>query len=120
MHLLLQQRIEISPDVPALPACFAGIALIVLSSHDNHYKLCLRVQAMLAASHAKSCLSHCVLLLQPPTLALPPAFDTQFKLQDGKAVTQELYDTLTAMIEQMNQAIANLSPLKDTITATAA
>ncbi|DBA81022.1 TPA: hypothetical protein ACH3X2_007228 [Trebouxia sp. C0005] len=56
----------------------------------------------------------------PPALALPPAFDTQFKLQDGKAVTQELYDTLTAMIQQMNHAIANLSPLKDTITATAA
>ncbi len=70
------------------------------------------MQAMLAASQAKSCQSHRVLLLQPPTLALPPAFDTQFKLQDGKAVTRELYDTLTAMIKQINQAIANLSPLK--------
>lgn len=80
----------------------------------------MRMQAMLAASQAKSCQSHRVLLLQPPTLALPLAFDTQFKLQDGKAVTRELYDNLTAMIKQMNRAIANLSPLKDTITATAA
>ncbi len=84
------------------------------------HKLRLRMQELLTASQAKSCQSHRVLLLQPPTLALPPAFDTQFKLQDGKAVTQELYDTLTAMIKQMHQAIANLSPLKDTITATAA
>jgi hypothetical protein len=118
--LPLQQSSEISPDVLALPACFEGIALIVLPCHVNLYKLCLGMQAMLAASYAKTCQSHHVLLLQPPTLALPPTFDTQFKLQDGKAVTQELYDTLTAMIKQMNQAIANLSPLKDTITATAA
>ena len=118
-YLPLSQSIEVSPDL-ALPACLVGIALIVLSSHGNLYKLCLGMQAVLAASHDMSCQSHQVLLLQPPTLALPPAFDTQFKLQDGKAVTQELYDTLTAMIKQMNQAIANVSVLKDTITATAA
>jgi len=122
MHLLFAIATQHwdRPDVLALPACFVGIALIVLSSHGNLFKLRWRMQAMLAASQAKSCQSHRVLLLQPPTLALPPAFDTQFKLQDGKAVTRELYDTLTAMIKQMNQAIANLSPLKDTITATAA
>ena len=119
-YLPLSQSIEVSPDVLALPACLVGIALIVLSSHGNLYRLCLGMQAVLAASHDMSCQSHRVLLLQPPTLALPPAFDTQFKLQDGKAVTQELYDTLTAMIKQMNQAIANVSVLKDTITATAA
>jgi len=58
-------------------------------------------------------------LLQPPILTLPPPFD-QLKLQDGKAVTQELYDTLVAMIKQMNEAIAHLSPLTSAATATAA
>lgn len=62
----------------------------------------------------------CSMLMQPPILTLPPAFDPQFKLQDGKAVTQELYDTLTAMIRQMNEAIANLIPLTAAVTAAAA
>ena len=52
-----------------------------------------------------------VLLLQPPTLTLPPPYDPQYKLQDGKSVTQELRETLTAMIKQMNDAISSLLPL---------
>lgn len=59
------------------------------------------------------------LLLQPPTLTLPPPYDPQYKLQDGKLVTQELHGTLTAMIKQMNDAISSLSPLSSGIAAAA-
>lgn len=60
------------------------------------------------------------LLLQPPTLTLPPSYDAQYKLQDGKSVTPELHETLTAMITQMNDAIGSLMPLSSGITAAAA
>ena len=60
------------------------------------------------------------LLLQPPVLTLPPAYDPEFKLQDGKPVTRELYDTLVAMIKQINQAIADLSSLTSAVAAAAA
>lgn len=56
----------------------------------------------------------------PPTLTPPPPYNAQYKLQDGKPVTEELHATLTAMIKQMNDGISSLSPLSSTSTVTAA
>ncbi|KAL3161193.1 hypothetical protein ABBQ38_009560 [Trebouxia sp. C0009 RCD-2024] len=60
------------------------------------------------------------MVITPPAVPLPPPYDPQYKLQDGKPVTQELYDTLTAMFKQMNDAINSLSPLTPAKTAAAA
>lgn len=49
--------------------------------------------------------------LNPPLMTLPPPFQEGLKLQDGKPITRDLYDTLYKMIELMNAGIATLKPL---------
>lgn len=52
-----------------------------------------------------------LLVLQPPKPPMPPAFDPTMKLQDGKPVTKELYQTTVAMLTQINAAIDRLPTL---------
>ena len=49
---------------------------------------------------------------QTPRVPLPPAWEEGWKLQDDRPVSRELYDMLTAMIEQINCAVETLPELK--------
>lgn len=107
---LLSQQQRTSHLYTGLPALY----LFLLSlSYSLSQSICRYVIVL-------SCLVITSLLLQPPAVPLPPPYDPQYKLQDGKPVTQELYDTLTAMFKQMNDAINSLSPLTPAKTAAAA
>lgn len=48
---------------------------------------------------------------QVPRIPLPPPFAEGLQLQDGKAVSRKLYDSLVAEVEQMNRAIELLPKL---------
>ncbi len=50
--------------------------------------------------------------LQTPHIPLPPAYTEGWKLQDDQTVTRELYDTMVAMLQQMNRAVDDLPELQ--------
>ena len=49
--------------------------------------------------------------MQVPRIPLPPPFAEDLQLQDGKAVSRRLYDSLVAEVEQMNRAVDLLTKL---------
>ena len=49
---------------------------------------------------------------QTPRVPLPPAWEEGWKLQDDRPATRELYDTLVAMIGQINRAVDALPELQ--------
>lgn len=49
--------------------------------------------------------------VQVPRIPMPPPFAADLQLQDGKAVSRRLYDSLAAEVEQMNRAVDLLTKL---------
>lgn len=50
--------------------------------------------------------------MQTPHVPLPPAYTEGWKLQDDQPVTRELYDTMVAMLQQMNRVVDDLPELQ--------
>jgi hypothetical protein len=49
--------------------------------------------------------------LQTPHIPLPPPYEDNWRLLDGKHVTRKLYDMMLLEINQMNKAVDSLPDL---------
>ena len=72
--------------------------------HQEQLLQCLMVRVSMSGTQPSS-------WAQVPKIPLPPPFTEGLQLQDGKAVSQKLYDSLVAEVEQMNRAIELLPKL---------
>ena len=50
--------------------------------------------------------------MQTPRVPLPPPWEEGWRLQDDQPMSRQLYDTLVAMITQINTAVDTLPELK--------
>ena len=95
---------------PRLLAFQKGWALVdSVTPVTQHVSTCAQAVSGLAAARLMHAHAHSRVCMQTPRIPMPPAFQEGWVLEDNVTpVTQQLHDTVSAMLTQMNKAVDEL------------